>query len=92
MGHSPSDICIEPECWIADINLGRSENPHLLKSAALVNRSRRGRVIEALTKRMRALELEEEATLLDSALEETLTLTEIVPVTQSKPEVFLPKV
>lgn len=70
----------------------RSENPHLLKSAALVNRARRGRVIEDLAKRVRALELEEEASTVETALEEVLTLTEIVPVTQSKPEVFMPKV
>ena len=46
--------------------LFRSENPHLMKSAALVKRSARSRTIQALEEKLKLLEMEEQVTALNT--------------------------
>merc|ERR1711865_1144166 len=78
--------------WLNNGAFPKSENPHLMKSAALVKRSARSRTIQALEDKLKLLEMEEQVTALNTAKEEVLEMTEIKPASQSQPEIFVPKV
>eukprot|EP00656_Telonema_subtile_P015996 TRINITY_DN18422_c0_g1_i2.p1 TRINITY_DN18422_c0_g1~~TRINITY_DN18422_c0_g1_i2.p1 ORF type:complete len:379 (+),score=109.72 TRINITY_DN18422_c0_g1_i2:39-1175(+) len=79
--------------WLTNGLFPKSENPHLLKSAALVKRLSRGRAMDQLVKVLREeFELEELASMLETTKEEVMDMTEINAVTQSQPDVFVPKV
>eukprot|EP00658_Telonema_sp_P-2_P056539 TRINITY_DN44996_c0_g1_i4.p1 TRINITY_DN44996_c0_g1~~TRINITY_DN44996_c0_g1_i4.p1 ORF type:complete len:216 (-),score=72.27 TRINITY_DN44996_c0_g1_i4:460-1107(-) len=78
--------------WLTNGAFPKSENPHLLKSAALVKRLGRGRTMEMLMVSLRELGMETQAATLEATREEVLDMTEVQPATQSLPEVFVPKV
>jgi len=78
--------------WLNNGAFPKSENPHLMKSAALVKRSARSRTLQSLEDKLRALEMEEQVTALAVAKDEVLEMTEIKPASQSQPEIFVPKV
>jgi len=85
-------LSVVDRAWLVSAWLVRSENPHLMKSAALVKRSARSRTIQALEDKLKLLEMEEQVTALNTAKEEVLEMTEIKPASQSQPEIFVPKV